>query len=323
MTNNITLSPVLTDEDSRFYREQIRAYMLRDILPETDDALGAPNTDEDRAFFLSPEREALLDAVCQRETDRAERFLFVKDGVRIGLCMVCTSLSEDGKCFVIDFCILPEHRCQGLGKACFAALSAHETARGAAYFELNTHRLRAMRFWQSLGFLYNGYDAHGSILLIRPPAGDVPIVCSAPDTDDMEQIFDLENGYKAEIGEPFLSAAQQDALQAAVSAGRIRFFCAKRATRVIGMCSVVPMFSTFACAQTALFEDFFISPAFRRRGVARQLAAHVQTVLAKEGYASLLVGASAPDEVMYASLGFDEPIGKLMACPLSQKEARA
>ena len=45
-----------------------------------------------------------------------------------------------------------------------------------------------------------------------------------------------------------------------------------RGTRAVGMCSVARCFSTFSCGDIGVFEDFFIEPVFRRKGIAREKA---------------------------------------------------
>jgi len=168
-----------------------------------------------------------------------------------------------------------------------------------------------MRFWQSLGFVYNGYDRCGSILLLQPPQG-CEAVCAELKREDIWQILNLENGYKHEIGEPFLTEGQQDALTKAIEDGAIRFFVLMRKTRAIGMCSVCRMFSTYRCTSAAIFEDFYIEPAFRGRGYARMLARCVQDWCTANGIASLWVGCAETDVAMYRALGFDVPLGSLL-----------
>ena len=59
-----------------------------------------------------------------------------------------------------------------MGARCFAALKAEEEARGAKYFALNTHCRRSMRFWERLGFWQDGFDEHGSALMVLPPRAE-------------------------------------------------------------------------------------------------------------------------------------------------------
>lgn len=79
------------------------------------------------------------------------------------------------------------------------------------------------------------------------------------------------------------------------------------------MCSVAKRFSTFACTDTGVFDDFYIEPAFRRKGIARMLAQAAQTRSRKNALASLTVTCAPCDEGMYRALGFDSTLGKTSA----------
>lgn len=136
--------------------------------------------------------------------------------------------------------------------------------------------------------------------------------------EDIDGICRLEDAFKAEIGEAPLSRSARAALRAAIRAGRIRFFAAVHLSQLIGMCSVSETFSTFTCGKSGVFEDFYVRPPYRRQGVARRLARFAQDTCAREGFATLTVGAAQCDVPMYASLGFSTPIGTMLSCPLAQ-----
>ena len=58
------------------------------------------------------------------------------------------------------------------------------------------------------------------------------------------------------------------------------------------------------------FEDFYIVPEYRHKGVARQLVAFAYR---ESGIGSLTVGCADCDIKMYQSLGFTIPPGNLLA----------
>lgn len=318
MNHTITLREAVTASDIARHRRGMDEMMTRDVRPCCD--LGAPMTDQEAEHFLSPAYHRHIDALCRRETDPGRRVFFDLDGREIGFALYCTYLSEDGKCFLISFCLYPEHRCQGLGKRCFAALAERAGAQGARYFELNTHCRRSMRFWESVGFRYNGYDEAGSILLCRPPEERLPLtVTRLADLEDPAlgwQLRRLENGFLAEIGEAAMDDEKLSRLTRAVREERLTFLLALRGARAVGMCSVAPCFSTFACRENAAFDDFFVEPVFRRRGAARLLAQAALDWCRERGYASLTVGCSPGDAAMYRSLGFATELGTLLAADL-------
>ncbi len=222
--------------------------------------------------------------------------------------------SEDGKCFLMEFCVYPEFRGNGIGTVCAKALLHWAKVNGARYAELNYGSdARRRRFWQRLGFVENGADEWGEPLMLLPPAEDVPIVTEVLADPEDWQLKKLENGFLKAIGEQSLTEEQQTQLSQAIRDGRITFFFAKRGYRAVGMCSVVKHFSTFSCADVGIFENFYVEPVFRGKGIARLLAQAAQNWSYEQGLSSLTVCCAPCDEQMYQALGFDAPLGKTYA----------
>lgn len=222
--------------------------------------------------------------------------------------------TEDGKCFIMEYCVYPEFRGSGTGKACAAVLIDWARENGALYAELNYgSNERRFRFWESLGFVENGVDEWGEPLMILPPKDEVPITVEILSDPEDWQLKKLENGFLKEIGEQMLTEEKQEKLQQAIRDGKITFFMAKRGYRAVGMCSVAKCFSTFACSDTGVFDDFYIEPAFRRKGAARKLAQAAQQWCSDNTVSSLTVCCSPCDEGMYRALGFDVRLGSTFA----------
>ena len=185
---------------------------------------------------------------------------------------------------------------------------------GALYAELNHGSgERRRHFWESVGFIENGADEWGEPLMILPPAEDIPITVEVLSDPEDWQIKKLENGFKKDIGEEALTEEQQKQLQQAIKEGKITFFVAKRGYRAVGMCSVAKCYSTFSCSDTGVYEDFYIEPAFRGKGIARKLAQAAQTWCKNSGISSLTVCCAPCDEKMYQALGFDIGLGTTFA----------
>ena len=181
---------------------------------------------------------------------------------------------------------------------------------GAQYAELNYGGdERRKRFWQSVGFRKNGADEWCDPLMLLPPNEDVPVTIEILTDPEEWQLRKLENGYLQEIGEEPLEEEKQERLSQAIRDGRITFFMAKRGHRAVGMCSVVQVFSTFACCNTGILEDFYIEPVFRGKGIARMLARAVQNWgKDKENWFSLkgnrrlrATTASGPGQICYTN----------------------
>ena len=214
----------------------------------------------------------------------------------------------------MEFCVFPEFRGGGTGHCCADALLSWANARGARYAELNYGGdERRLRFWKRVGFVENGADEWGEPLMLLPPTETIPFTVEVLEDPDDWQMRKLENGFKREIGEDTLTGSQQKRLQEAVKEGRITFLVAKRGYRSVGMCSVAAYYSTFSCSNVGVYEDFYVEPAFRGKGIARKLAKAAQRWCRERGIASLTVCCSPCDEAMYRALGFDTGLGETFA----------
>ena len=307
MKNQITIREAVTEQDIAVFWQQLLTYFIRDIFPNPED--------EDREYFLSDtEYRADMQKIHDRPQDRCHYLFFHRNGQDIGFAMPVIFNTEDGKCFIMEYCVYPEFRGSGTGKACAAVLIDWARENGALYAELNYgSNERRFRFWESLGFVENGVDEWGEPLMILPPKDEVPITVEILSDPEDWQLKKLENGFLKEIGEQMLTEEKQEKLQQAIRDGKITFFMAKRGYRAVGMCSVAKCFSTYACSDTGVFDDFYIEPAFRRKGAARKLAQAAQQWCSDNTVSSLTVCCSPCDEGMYRALGFDVRLGSTFA----------
>ena len=307
MKSQITIREAVMEQDIAVFWQQLRIYFIRDIFPNPED--------EDREYFLSDtEYRADMQKIHDRPQDRCHYLFFHRNGQDIGFAMPVIFNTEDGKCFIMEYCVYPEFRGSGTGKACAAVLIDWARENGALYAELNYgSNERRFRFWESLGFVENGVDEWGEPLMILPPKDEVPITVEILSDPEDWQLKKLENGFLKEIGEQMLTEEKQEKLQQAIRDGKITFFMAKRGYRAVGMCSVAKCFSTFACSDTGVFDDFYIEPAFRRKGAARKLAQAAQQWCSDNTVSSLTVCCSPCDEGMYRALGFDVRLGSTFA----------
>ena len=131
-----------------------------------------------------------------------------------------------------------------------------------------------------------------------------------------DELWQLENAFLKDVGEKEMTFEHFRRLAEAVAAEKIIFFAARKNGRLIGMCSVSPCFSTFACKSCGVFDDFFIYPEERGRGAARQLVNAACEWCKANEYTSLMVGCSRMDTAMYQSLGFDTELGVMLAANL-------
>ena len=306
MENQITIREAVTESDVAVFWEQLHTYHKRDIFPNPDN--------EDLEYFLSSEYYDHMMKIHSRPQDRCHFLFFHRDGQDIGFAMPVIFTSEDGKCFIMEFCVYPEFRGNGTGKECARVLLCWAKENGALYAELNHGSNQRRRyFWETVGFVENGADEWGEPLMILPPAEDVPITVEILVDPEDWQLKKLENGFLREIGESPATEEKQEQLAQAIRDGKITFFVAKRGYRAVGMCSVAKCFSTFACTDTGVFDDFYIEPVFRKNGIARKLAKAAQNWSKENSLASLTVSSALCDEGMYQVLGFDVRLGSTFA----------
>lgn len=307
MKNEITIREAVTEQEIGFFWAQLRAYFNRDIFPDPDSG--------EKAHFLDDQYRSHMDALHQRERDRCYYLLLSRNGEDIGLALPVLYHTEDGKCFLCEFCVFPEFRGNGTGRKCGERFLAWARSMGAAYVELNCDTPQRQRFWGRLGFRENGADEWGMPLMLLPPEEELPIRIERLTDGGDWQLKKLENGFLREIGEDVLTEEKKRRLEQAVFNGEITYFLAKRGYRAVGMCSVATAFSTFACGNVGTFEDFYIEPVFRGKGIARMLAETAQKWCGENGIASLSVTCAPCDEQMYQALGFQIPLGRTYAYP--------
>ena len=130
------------------------------------------------------------------------------------------------------------------------------------------------------------------------------------EASQVEALWKLQLLYKAEIGEEAPDSAGKARLAEAIKDGRILFFGAFEEEKLVGCCSVTVGFSTFLYEPSGVFEDFYILPAYRHRGIARKL---VDFAVGESGVSTLTVGCADCDLPLYQALGFRLALGNLLA----------
>lgn len=160
--DDIRIREAVTQEEIAFFWEQLHTYHKRDIFPDPDDG--------DRRYFLDDAQyRACIERLHSREHDKCRYFLMSRGGEDIGFALAVIYDSEDGKCFLMEFCVLPEFRGLGTGTACAEAFLTWAKAHGATYTEINRPTAQRQRFWKRLGLIMNGTDEWGVPLMLLPP----------------------------------------------------------------------------------------------------------------------------------------------------------
>lgn len=120
----------------------------------------------------------------------------------------------------------------------------------------------------------------------------------------------LQADYKRSTGEEAPTFQDMESLFCAIEEKRVFFYGCMGEGKLIACCSVAPTFTTFDYKTGGVFEDFYIVPAYRHTGLARQ---PVQYAYRESGVSSLTVGCADCDIAMYRALGFTLRLGNLLA----------
>jgi GNAT superfamily N-acetyltransferase len=130
------------------------------------------------------------------------------------------------------------------------------------------------------------------------------------DLQHFEEIKKLQAGYKAEIEENMPTEEDWKSLYHAILNKDILFYGCMHEGSLVACCSVCPTYSTFNYTKAGVFEDFYILPEYRHKGIARKL---VDFAYNKSGVQSMTVGAADCDVDMYRSLDFSIRLGNMLA----------
>ena len=129
MIENIVIRETVTAEERSLFWERLRAYFCRDIFPDPED--------EDRPYFLGDDYRRTMESLRTRPVHPVHWLVFSRNGQDVGFALAAVFTGEDGKCFILEFCVLPEHRGGGMGTACVRTLLNWAREQGAGYAELN------------------------------------------------------------------------------------------------------------------------------------------------------------------------------------------
>ncbi len=105
---DLEIQIVNSEEEFKLFWNMYYEYMNRDVFP--NDELGLELTEEDTKWFFSIEHKSHMYGLFSRDIDRAYPTFFLRNNKIVGFCSYCTYHSEDGKCFIVDYCIFPEFR---------------------------------------------------------------------------------------------------------------------------------------------------------------------------------------------------------------------
>ena len=103
MENRITVREALPGRDTDRFRALLLDYRREDIFT-------LPSLGREEEYFSH------MLSLRHREDGRSRFLFFERDGEEIGLALAVIYAAEEGKCFLTDFCVFPEHRGGGTGR---------------------------------------------------------------------------------------------------------------------------------------------------------------------------------------------------------------
>lgn len=128
--------------------------------------------------------------------------------------------------------------------------------------------------------------------------------------ENLEELLTLQKAYKVEIGEGLPTNVELESLKKAIENEEIHFYGCICDGALVGCCSICYTYSTFNYGKSGVFEDFYIQPKYRHKGIARKL---VSFAYEQSGVGSLTVGCADCDMQMYQSIGFKITLGNMLA----------
>ena len=129
-------------------------------------------------------------------------------------------------------------------------------------------------------------------------------------TEMFDELKSLQKDYKVAIGEDVPSETELESLRKAIEQGHIHFYGCICDESLVACCSICFTYSTFNYDKSGVFEDFYIKPEYRHKGIARKLVSYA---FEKSEVSSLTVGCADCDIEMYQAIGFQIPLGNMLA----------
>lgn len=159
-----TIKKITTETQIEAFWQKRKEYEERDIFPNL--------TADEIAWFQSEEYYDIIMTLHQQAKGARAGLqfaFFYNDSDYLGFTMYKIYTHEDGKAFIMDYCIEPAYRNQGLGAEIYIELERLLQQEGALFCELNSsdQGAPASRFWERQGFMAKERDEHGIMTYVK------------------------------------------------------------------------------------------------------------------------------------------------------------
>ena len=159
----IEFTKLTTDKEVASFWEKLYGYHKRDISQDM--------TDEELEYFSGPEYyNAIMDLKVNKSGEQLPlEMVFISDCEQryLGFAMYKIYNTEDGKAFILEFCIDEPLRNQGLGTQVAKAFETYLQREGATYLAINTSNKDNLRFWKRFGFSESEPDEWGKMIYTK------------------------------------------------------------------------------------------------------------------------------------------------------------
>ncbi|MFY8330150.1 GNAT family N-acetyltransferase [Vagococcus carniphilus] len=156
-------------EIDEFWKKK-REYEKYDIFPYLDET--GEELEEIISWFQSSNYYNLIMDLHSNSQKNARtlQFAYIYDGIGeyIGFIMYKIYNLEDGKCFILDFCIEREFRNKSIGTEVFTFFEQYvKKNEDATYIALNVSNDRNKRFLEKQGFVYQKLNTQDDAIYVK------------------------------------------------------------------------------------------------------------------------------------------------------------
>ncbi|MGY3748403.1 GNAT family N-acetyltransferase [Vagococcus salmoninarum] len=169
MTKEFFFFKMTTSNEIAAFWQKKREYEKNDVFPKLVES-GEELTEIIEWFQSKKYYELIMKLHRNDLKDGAGlQFTFIyQENDYIGFLMYKVYSLEDGKCFILDFCVEPEHRNQKNGTKIISSFEkAVKRKEDATYLALNVSNGNNQRFWTRQGFFATEIDENGEVLYVK------------------------------------------------------------------------------------------------------------------------------------------------------------
>ena len=161
--DEITFRKLSSEEEIAQFWEKLYAYHKQDLINDLDE--------EDQEYFSG---SVYYDAIMNLKMNTTSGqlplemvFMYDSEELYHGFAMYKIYNNEDGKAFILEFCIDEPLRNRGIGTQVAKAFEHYLQAEGATYLAINTSNDNNLRFWQRFGFVESEPDEWGNMIYTK------------------------------------------------------------------------------------------------------------------------------------------------------------